>query len=140
MRIIITTLIVVLNFILQTTLFPYLAIQGVFPNTALIIVTSYSLLRGSKEGALVGAGTGFLMDVFFHTYIGFYTALYLLIGLIFGRSQRSFSAKIIFCRLFSARLPQFFIRQCCMFQALCSKEKEIFSISSSTCCCQSWSI
>lgn len=45
MRIIITTLIVVLNFILQTTLFPYLAIQGVFPNTALIIVTSYSLLR-----------------------------------------------------------------------------------------------
>lgn len=39
MRIIITTLIVVLNFILQTTLFPYLAIQGVFPNTALIIVT-----------------------------------------------------------------------------------------------------
>ena len=90
MRIIITTLIVVLNFILQTTLFPYLAIQGVFPNTALIIVTSYSLLRGSKEGALVGAGTGFLMDVFFHTYIGFYTALYLLIGLIFGRSQRSF--------------------------------------------------
>ena len=124
MRIIITTLIVVLNFILQTTLFPYLAIQGVFPNTALIIVTSYSLLRGSKEGALVGAGTGFLMDVFFHTYIGFYTALYLLIGLIFGR-------------LFSARLPQFFIRQCCMFQALCSKEKEIFSISSSAYCCRS---
>ena len=90
MRIIITTLIVVLNFILQTTLFPYLAIQGVFPNTALIIVTSYSLLRGSKEGALVGAGTGFLMDVFFHTYIGFYTALYLLIGLILP---------IIFCAI-----------------------------------------
>ena len=137
MRIIITTLIVVLNFILQTTLFPYLAIQGVFPNTALIIVTSYSLLRGSKEGALVGAGTGFLMDVFFHTYIGFYTALYLLIGLIFGRSQRSFFRENIFCRLFSARLPQFFIRQCCMFQALCSKEKEIFSISSSAYCCRS---
>ena len=72
MRIIITTLIVVLNFILQTTLFPYLA--------------------------------GFLMDVFFHTYIGFYTALYLLIGLIFGRSQRSFFREnyilpIIFCAI-----------------------------------------
>ena len=59
MRIIITTLIVVLNFILQTTLFPYLAIQGVFPNTALIIVTSYSLLRGSKEGALWAQAQGF---------------------------------------------------------------------------------
>ena len=115
MRIIITTLIVVLNFILQTTLFPYLAIQGVFPNTALIIVTSYSLLRGSKEGALVGAGTGFLMDVFFHTYIGFYTALYLLIGLIFGRSQRSFF------REYSA---DYFLRDCHNFlsgSAVCFK-------------------
>ena len=71
MRIIITTLIVVLNFILQTTLFPYLAIQGVFPNTALIIVTSYSLLRGSKEGALVGAGTGFLMDRLLYRAVSF---------------------------------------------------------------------
>lgn len=68
---------------------------------------------------------------FFHTYIGFYTALYLLIGLIFGRSQRSFFRENYILPLFSARLPQFFIRQCCMFQALCSKEKEIFSISSS---------
>ena len=53
---------------------------------------------------MVGAGTGFLMDVFFHTYIGFYTALYLLIGLIFGRSQRSFFREnyilpIIFCAI-----------------------------------------
>ena len=102
MRIAITAGIVLLNFILQTTLFPYFQIQGVFPNTALIIVTSYSLLRGSKEGALTGAGAGFLMDVFFHTYIGFYTVLYLLLGLLFGRSQRSFYREnyilpIIFC-------------------------------------------
>lgn len=59
MRIIITTLIVVLNFILQTTLFPYLAIQGVFPNTALIIVTSYSLLRGSKGAHWWAQAQGF---------------------------------------------------------------------------------
>ena len=102
MRIAITALIVFLNFILQSTLFPYFAIQGVFPNTALIIVTSYALLRGSREGALVGLGTGFLMDVFFNTYIGFYTGLYLILGLLFGRSQRSFYREnyilpIIFC-------------------------------------------
>ena len=104
MRLLITVLIIVLNFILQTTLFPYFAIQGVFPNTALLIVTSYALLRGSKEGALVGAGTGLLMDVFFQTYIGFYTVLYLLTGLLFGRSQRSFFREnyilpILFCAI-----------------------------------------
>ncbi len=90
MRILITILLVLVNFILQTTLFPHFAIQGIFPNTALIIVTSYALLRGSKEGAFVGAGTGLLMDVFFHTYIGAYTLLYLLLGLLFGRSRQNF--------------------------------------------------
>ncbi|MBQ7758759.1 rod shape-determining protein MreD [Anaerotignum sp.] len=104
MRIIITALIVFVNFILQTTIFPLFAIQGVFPNTSLLIVTSYALLRGSKEGALVGIGAGFLMDVFFNTYIGFYTVLYLAFGLLFGRSQRSFYREnyilpIIFCTI-----------------------------------------
>lgn len=104
MRIIITALIVFLNFILQTTLFPLLAIQGILPNTALIIVTSYALLRGSKEGALVGISTGFLMDVFFSTMIGFYSLLYLAVGFLFGRSQRNFFREnyilpVIFCTI-----------------------------------------
>ncbi len=102
MRIPITTLIIFVNFILQTTLFPLLAIRGIFPNTGLIIVTSYALLRGSKEGAIVGGFTGLLMDIFFSTMIGFYTLLYLAIGLLFGRSQKSFYREnyilpVIFC-------------------------------------------
>lgn len=104
MRIAITALLVFLNFIVQTTLLPYLAIQGILPNTALILVTSYALLRGSREGAIVGACVGLLFDVFFQTYIGFYTALYLLVGYIFGRIQRDFYREnyllpVIFCAL-----------------------------------------
>lgn len=104
MRIIITAFIVFINFILQTTLFPLLAIRGILPNTALIIVTSYALLRGSKEGALVGISTGFLMDVFFSTMIGFYSLLYLAVGFLFGRSQRNFFREnyilpVIFCTI-----------------------------------------
>lgn len=104
MRIAVTALIIFINFILQTTLFPILAIRGVFPNTALIIVTSYALLRGSKEGAIVGGFTGLLMDVFFSTMIGFYTVLYLVIGLVFGRSRKTFYREnyllpVIFCAI-----------------------------------------
>lgn len=104
MRIAITALLVFLNFIVQTTLLPYLAIQGTLPNTALILVTSYALLRGSREGAIVGGCVGLLFDVFFQTYIGFYTALYLLVGYIFGRIQRNFYREnyllpVIFCAL-----------------------------------------
>ena len=90
MRIALTALIVFINFILQSTLFPHFAIQGVFPNTALIIVTSYALLRGSKEGALVGIGAGFLMDVFFNTYIGFAVC-----GRLFGESGFALLALLI---------------------------------------------
>lgn len=102
MRILCSALIIFVNFILQTTLFPMLAVRGIFPNTALIIVTSYALLRGSKEGAIMGGCTGLLMDIFFSRMIGFYTLLYLGIGLLFGRSQKNFYREnyilpIIFC-------------------------------------------
>lgn len=102
MRILATALIIFVNFILQTTLFPMLAIRGIFPNTALIIVTSYALLRGSKEGAIVGGFTGLMMDIFFSKMIGFYTVLYLAIGFLFGRSQKNFYREnyllpVIFC-------------------------------------------
>lgn len=102
MRIAVTALIIFVNFILQTTLFPMLAIRGIFPNTGLIIVTSYALLRGSKAGAIVGGFTGLLMDIFFRQMIGFYTILYLAIGLLLGRSQKNFYREnyllpVIFC-------------------------------------------
>ena len=104
MRILITALIIFLNFILQTTLFPLLAIRGIFPNTALILVTSYALLRGSKEGAIIGGCCGVLMDIFFSKMIGFYTLLYLAMGLLFGRSQKTFYREnyilpVIFCTI-----------------------------------------
>ena len=104
MRIPITALIILGNFILQTSLFPLLTIRGIFPNTALIITTSYALLRGKKEGAIVGGCTGLLMDIFFNTMIGFYTVLYLAIGLFFGRSQKTFYREnyflpVIFCAI-----------------------------------------
>lgn len=100
MRIIITASILLLNFILQTTLFPLCAIQGVFPNTALILSTSYALLRGSREGAIFGAAAGLLMDIFFNTYIGFYTALFAILSYLFGRGQRDFYRENYFLPIF----------------------------------------
>ncbi len=104
MRIALAILIIFLNFILQTTLFPMLAIQGIFPNTALILSTSYALLRGSREGAVFGAASGFLMDVFFHTSVGFYAALFAAISFLFGRVQRDFYREnyflpVVFCAI-----------------------------------------
>jgi len=104
LRIIVTTVVVLINFILQTTLFQHLAIQSIFPNTALIIVVSYALLRGSKEGCIVGLCTGLLFDIFFGTAAGYYTLLFLGISYFTGRSQKNFYREnyllpILFCAM-----------------------------------------
>jgi len=46
--------IVIFNFILQSTIIPHIAVLGVVPNTALIIVVSLAILNGKREGAVVG--------------------------------------------------------------------------------------
>lgn len=102
MRILITTIVVLVNFILQTTLCNYLTIQGVFPNTALIIVVSYALLRGSKEGCIIAICSGILFDIFFGTATGYYALLFLLFGFFTGKSQKNFYREnyllpILFC-------------------------------------------
>ena len=84
------TILILVNFILQTTLFQFLSIQGIFPNTALILLVSYALLRGSKEGIIAGIFTGILFDIFFGMHLGNYTVLYGFIGFFAGRGQKDF--------------------------------------------------
>ncbi len=102
MRVFFLIVMVIINFILQTTLFRHFAIQGIFPNTALIIVVSHALLRGKNEGILIGFFTGLLFDTFFGLSFLFYTIPYVLIGYITGKGQKDFYREnyllpILFC-------------------------------------------
>jgi len=90
LRIIITAALLLINFILQTTLLPLVAIRNIVPHTALIIVISYALLRSSKEGAIVGLFSGLLQDVFFSTIMGYFSIIFCAIGYFFGRNQKHF--------------------------------------------------
>ena len=67
-------------------------------------MVSYALLRGSTEGAIVGYFSGLPIDIFFGTSFGYYTLLFLLAGLLIGRSQKDFYREnyllpIIICSL-----------------------------------------
>ena len=67
-------------------------------------MVSYALLRGSTEGAIVGFFSGLPIDIFFGTSFGYYTLLFLLAGLLIGRSQKDFYREnyllpIIICSL-----------------------------------------
>ncbi|MCL2203998.1 MAG: rod shape-determining protein MreD [Defluviitaleaceae bacterium] len=90
LRVAVLTVLILTNYVLQTTLWPELAILGVTPDTALIFIVSYGMLRGEIEGGLFGFAAGFLMDIFGGVYMGVYALLGFVIGYISGKPFKSF--------------------------------------------------
>ncbi|MDR2183998.1 MAG: rod shape-determining protein MreD [Clostridiales bacterium] len=90
MRIAVVSFIVLVNFILQSTWFSYFALFDTIPNTALIIVVTYAMLRGDVEGAILGFCVGFLADIFFGRVIGVSALLMMFTGYFAGKPFRDF--------------------------------------------------
>lgn len=80
--------IIIICFILQSTLFHYLALAGVVPNLLLIVTMSFGLMRGRREGMLVGFFSGLLIDIFFGSVLGPYAFIYMTMGYINGFFHR----------------------------------------------------
>lgn len=76
---------VIVSFILQTTLFRVLDFGGIAPNLLLIFTASTAFIKGDRSGLLVGFFCGLLVDIFFGTYIGFYALIYMYIGFLVGK-------------------------------------------------------
>lgn len=87
-RIIITTLLVLTMFLLQTSIFNYISFGGIVPNLLLILVSVYGFMRGENSGILLGFFCGLLIDVFYMDIIGFNALLYLYIGYFNGLCNR----------------------------------------------------
>lgn len=87
-RIVITAIIVIVCYLLQCTLFPYLSLAAIKPNLMLIVTASFGFMRGTKEGILVGFFSGLMIDIQFGNILGFYALLYLLIGFFNGLFQQ----------------------------------------------------
>ncbi|WIF94421.1 rod shape-determining protein MreD [Caminicella sporogenes] len=81
-------LLIILNFILQTTIFQYFRIAGILPNTALILVIIISLLNGRKKGITAGILAGLLQDFFFSRAIGINLLIYLFISYFIGGLEK----------------------------------------------------
>ena len=90
MRIAILFVLVLVNYVLQTTLFPEIAILGVTPDTALVLIVSYAILRGDIEGALFGLFAGFVQDASGGMFIGIYALLGFVTGYVCGKPFRTF--------------------------------------------------
>ena len=74
--------------ILQSTVLPQITVLGVYPDVMLMVVTSWSLLRGSEEGMLWALIGGLMLDLLSSAPFGVCTLPLLLVSFLCGLSQR----------------------------------------------------
>lgn len=89
-RKIITACIIIVCFLLQSTLFENLALAFIKPNLMIIVTASFGFMRGKKEGMVVGFISGLLIDVIFGDLVGFYALIYCVLGYVNGFFRKIF--------------------------------------------------
>ena len=72
-------------FVLQFSFLPLISIYGVVPDLLVLATVSFSFLRGSAWGALIGFSLGLMQDLSAGAFFGLNAFLLTLIGLFFGR-------------------------------------------------------
>lgn len=83
-------LIVIICFLLQSTVFQALSFASISPNLLIVVVSSFGFMRGRKDGMFIGLFCGLLLDIFFGDIFGFYTLVYMVIGYINGMFRKIF--------------------------------------------------
>lgn len=83
-------IIIAICFLIQTTIFARISITNISPNLLIIVVSSFGLMRGRKEGMWLGFFSGLLIDIFFGFCIGAYALIYMYIGYVNGIFQKRF--------------------------------------------------
>lgn len=83
-RRIVVLLIIIVGFLLQSTVFQTLSIRSITPNLMVIIVSSFGFMRGKKEGLAVGFFCGLLEDIFYGRLLGMHAMIYMYIGYVNG--------------------------------------------------------
>lgn len=81
---------IILCFVLQSTVFRSLAFAGIVPNLLVILTASFGFMRGENEGLLIGFFSGLLCDIFFGDVLGFYALILMFIGFLNGKFNRIF--------------------------------------------------
>ncbi len=83
-------IILIINIVLQSTVFQFIRVNYIIPNTAIVITVSMALLRGRAEGCLIGFTAGFLQDIFFGFSLGYYALLGTIMGYFVGRFNHNY--------------------------------------------------
>ncbi|WP_422486257.1 rod shape-determining protein MreD [Gudongella sp. DL1XJH-153] len=84
MIVLLITMAILFNTIIQATLIPYIGVFGVVPNTAIALIVLISLKKGRVCGSMFGLLAGLLQDVLFSVTIGVNGFILFFIGYFTG--------------------------------------------------------
>lgn len=87
-RVIVLGFLILISFLLQTSVFNLIPLAGVVPNVLLVLTMSFGMMRGRREGMLVGFFGGLLIDIFYGFAIGPYALIYMYFGYMNGLFHR----------------------------------------------------
>jgi rod shape-determining protein MreD len=83
-RLITIAIVIIICFILQSTVFQVLALANVVPNLLLVVTVAIGYMRGRTEGIFVGFFSGLLVDMVYGDVIGICAFIYMFIGFLIG--------------------------------------------------------
>lgn len=89
MRVFVVAMIVIINFLIQSTILQYFRVLDILPNTSLLVVVVFSILWGKKRGATIGFFVGLLQDILLGSMIGTNSLIYMTIGYSIGIFEKN---------------------------------------------------
>lgn len=95
-RIIITLPIIIIAFVIQSTISLNSGSLVATPNLLLMVTCIFGFLRGSNYGSVTGLCCGLLVDIFFGDVIGLYALIFIYMGFLSGLFRKIFHSDHIF--------------------------------------------
>ncbi|WP_302625476.1 rod shape-determining protein MreD [uncultured Eubacterium sp.] len=95
-KIIITAVIIITAFVLQTSLSRANYQTVATPNLLLMTTCIFGFMRGCNYGSVTGLICGLLVDIFFGDVIGLYALIYMYVGFFSGLFKKMFYSNHIF--------------------------------------------
>ena len=83
-KLLITGLLIILLFILDNTVMPFLAIYNYYPSILFVFIMCFSIINGKWQGLWVGVVAGLLQDIFFGNAFGINSLLNMLLCVLAG--------------------------------------------------------
>lgn len=96
MKTLIISVLVLLNVILEATLFQYFRIGGIKPDFVIMLIIAYAILEGGAYSAAIGLASGLLIDILYGRILGVNAFSYMITGYLMGQAHENVFKDSIF--------------------------------------------